>query len=157
MKKWILILSSCFAVFLTTLIILFFIARHPLSDQLNQAEEIARSEFNITVEDSYHFNGSEVYSIVKGTDPEGEQLLVFIPENDELEIEMRQLDEGIEEEEVLSMLNAEDEPAKILSSKIGFESVGPVWEIVYKDQEDTLNYYYVKFDDGEWWRTIRNL
>ncbi|TFE03236.1 DUF5590 domain-containing protein [Jeotgalibacillus sp. R-1-5s-1] len=157
MKKWMIILGSCLTVILASLVIVFFVARQPLSDQLNRAEEIASSEFGVTVEESYHFNGSEVYSIVKGTDPEGEQLLVFIPENDELEIETRQLNEGIEEDEVLSMLNAEDEPAKILSSKIGFESVGPVWEIVYKDQEDTLNYYYVKFDDGEWWRTIRNL
>ncbi|MDZ5711983.1 hypothetical protein [Jeotgalibacillus haloalkalitolerans] len=155
MKKWILLLSAVITVFIICFVLIYSTARQQVNAELEIAEEAARAQ-GMEVTDSYHYHGSEVYYIVTG-DMEGSNQLFFYPENTELDSVVIPVEDGISEEQALDMLYNDDEPQKILSSKIGMESVGPVWEIVYEDEDDLLNYYYVKFESGDWWRTIRNL
>lgn len=155
MKKWILLLSAVVSVFIICFALIYFTANKQVNAELEIAEEAAKSE-GMEVSDSYHYHGSEAYFIVSGS-IEGTEQLFFYPENNELDSVTVSFDAGISEEQAIEMLYAADEPSKILSSKIGMESVGPVWEIVYEDQDELLNYYYVKFESGDWWRTIRNL
>lgn len=155
MKKWILLLSAVVAVFIICFALIFFTAKQQVNSELEIAEEAARSA-GMEVSESYHYHGSEAYYVVSGN-VEGSEQLFFYPENDELETVLIPFEDGISEEQVLEMLYSDDAPQKILSSKIGMESVGPIWEIVYEDEDELLNYYYVKFESGDWWRTIRNL
>ncbi|TFE03058.1 hypothetical protein [Jeotgalibacillus salarius] len=155
MKKWMILIGTVIAVFITCFILIFMTAKQQINSDLQKAEAAAETE-GLNVQNSYHYHGSEVYYVVEGT-LEGKDQLFFFPENQEIEPVMIDADSGISESQVLEMLNDDDQPHKILSSKIGMEPVGPVWEIVYKDEDELLNYYYVKFDSGDWWRTIRNL
>ena len=34
---------------------------------------------------------------------------------------------------------------------------GAVWEIIYLNDADKLNYVYILFEDGQWWKRILNL
>ncbi len=155
MKKWILLLTAVVSVFIICFALIYFTANQQVNAELEIAEEAAMAE-GMEVSDSYHYHGSEAYYVVSGN-IEGSNQLFFYPENSELEAVTVPFDDGISEDQAIEMLYADDEPGKILSSKIGMESVGPVWEIVYEDQDELLNYYYVEFETGEWWRTIRNL
>jgi uncharacterized protein YpmB len=33
----------------------------------------------------------------------------------------------------------------------------PLWEIYYRSEGDLINYYYVDFETGKWWKKIENL
>lgn len=46
---------------------------------------------------------------------------------------------------------------KSFTQKLGYEEVGPVWEITYTNSDDKLNYVYIIFEDGQWWKRILNL
>lgn len=159
MKKWAIIITSLIAVCIITFCVTVYnVARQPLHSEIERGEAKAKEEFQLqTIENSYIYNGTESYTVVIGKTADEESVISFIPASAEGEAQTRKIQDGISKEEVYSMLQEDDNPAKIMSASIGYESVGPVWEIVYLDEENTLNYYYVSFDDGEWWRTIRNL
>ncbi|KIL48032.1 cell wall elongation regulator TseB-like domain-containing protein [Jeotgalibacillus campisalis] len=158
MKKWMVLVPALLIV--TILIIsitIYSIARQPLNASIDQAEAKAREELQFSqIEESYPYNGTKAYSVIQGT-AEDQQMVAFIPKDEEEDPTTRRMEEGISEDEVIAMLNETDEPTKIMSSRLGLESEGPVWEIIYLDNDKMLNYYYVLFDSGEWWRTIRNL
>ncbi|KIL48903.1 hypothetical protein KP77_21140 [Jeotgalibacillus alimentarius] len=154
MKKWILLMIAIITVFIACILIIFNAAKNQVNNQLDIAEAAAMDE-GISVEKSYHYYGSAPYSVVEGTS-DGVEKLFFLPENGEEPVIIDAAD-GVDQEQVLNMLEADDNPQKILSSKIGMEPVGAVWEVIYEDEDELLNYYYVKFESGEWWRTIRNL
>lgn len=67
------------------------------------------------------------------------------------------LQDGITEEQALSVLNNKEEVKEILHTKLGYEEVGAVWEITYTNESDELNYVYILFEDGQWWKRILNL
>ncbi|AJD91274.1 hypothetical protein JMA_19570 [Jeotgalibacillus malaysiensis] len=155
MKKWILLLTAVVLVFIICFVLIYFTAKQQVNSELEVAEEAAEAE-GMNISDSYHYHGSEAYYVVTGT-IDGEEQLYFYPENNELDTVLIPVEGGVQEQQVIEMLNEDDQPQKILSSKIGMESVGPVWEVIYRDEDELLNYYYVKFESGDWWRTIRNL
>ncbi|MGD7045407.1 DUF5590 domain-containing protein [Jeotgalibacillus proteolyticus] len=159
MKKWmVLVPAGLILIILAFSITVYSVARGPLRDSIDQAETKAGDELQLSsIEESYQYNSTKAYTVFVGTDENQDDVIVFVPEDNEEEIVKRKMDEGISEDEAIAMLNQEDAPSKIMSSKLGLESEGPVWEIIYLDEEETLNYYYVLFDSGEWWRTIRNL
>jgi len=160
MKKWFFIIVAFVAICLITFsVTVYTMARQPLHETIEQAERIALEDLQYeAVNTSYIYNGSQSYTVVIGSSEENNSIVAFIPlTSEDQEVETRLMDDGVSAEEVLNMLNSEDAPSKILSTKLGYESIGPVWEVVYLDDEEMLNYYYVSFDNGEWWRTIRNL
>ncbi|PPA71236.1 DUF5590 domain-containing protein [Jeotgalibacillus proteolyticus] len=157
-KRIMIVVLSIFALALIFCVTVYNIAKQPLTSTLEAAEAQVQETVQFEeIEDAYVYNGTEAYTILIGRTDEEDALAAFVPVNPEEEILTRPLSEGISSDEVLSMLYQEDNPSKVLSLKLGYESVGPVWEVVYYDEESTLNYYYVLFDTGEWWRAIRNL
>ncbi|KIL44172.1 DUF5590 domain-containing protein [Jeotgalibacillus soli] len=158
MKKWIVIILSLLTVVVITLFIsIYVIARQPLTSSIEEAVVVAQNDLEMqSIDDQYIYNGTNSYVVVTGISRDTEQIVAWIP-RDEGEIVTRQLEDGITQDEVFAMLEQEDSLSKVTSIKLGYESVGPVWEIKYEDQDANLNYYYVLFDTGEWWRTINNL
>ena len=46
---------------------------------------------------------------------------------------------------------------KILHVTLGMEEDDPVWEVAFKSENGKLNYVYVFFENGQWWKRILNL
>ena len=67
------------------------------------------------------------------------------------------LTEGITKQQALAVLKDEAQVSKVLHAKLGFEEAGVVWEISYVNDSDDLNYVYILFEDGQWWKRILNL
>lgn len=67
------------------------------------------------------------------------------------------LEEGISEQRAVDLVMKDVKDGKLLHAKLGVEEIGPVWEITYVNAEDNLNYVYLLFDNGEWWKRISNL
>ena len=160
MKNW-LIFGVIFIASLTLAItsLVLWKADAPFNDMKQQAEELAISSKSLAVvSDSYIYNGNKPYITVFGVDEYGKEKAIFVPIS--LEEDLIQevfLQDGITEEQALSVISNETNVKEILHTKLGYEEAGAVWEVVYINKADKLNYVYILFEDGQWWKRILNL
>ncbi|WP_201713292.1 cell wall elongation regulator TseB-like domain-containing protein [Rossellomorea arthrocnemi] len=158
MKKWITIIVLLFIVIgITASVILYQVSRNPLDRQADQALKRVQDETEIVkVDNTSFYHGSKSYVVVTGENEQNEKLVAWIPDKKGKIIEKKWAD-GITKDQAINKLKDEKKPKELLSVRLGYESVGPVWELTYLDQQDNLNYYYLLFSTGEWWRKIENL
>ncbi|MCJ7839485.1 DUF5590 domain-containing protein [Lederbergia sp. NSJ-179] len=159
MKKWILIVLLCMTLLtLTVFIYVYQSARAPLKDMEAYAVERAKDEAKLTKMDEFYlYNGTETYYVVVGEKDPGEKLAVWIPEDKKGKLIEKKLSEGISKQDAVAKLKQEEKPQKIMGIRLGMEKNLPLWEISYLDEHSKLNYYYIHFDTGKWWRKIENL
>ena len=158
-KNWVVfIILFILSVSLVISILVLSNAMAPIKDIEQKAEELAISSNSLsTVTDSYIYNGNKPYVTVFGEDEEGNEKAVFVPISlEEKSIQEVYLQDGISKEEALSVINQED-VKKILHTKLGYEEAGVVWEITYTNEAEKLNYVYILFENGQWWKRILNL
>jgi uncharacterized protein YpmB len=160
MKNWILF-GTMFIATLVIVITVFVLwkADTPFTSKEEQASELAISTGKLSkVTESYTYNGNKPYVTVIGTDSEGVKKAIFVPISMDPElIQEVGLADGITEKQALSVLTSESNVSEILHTKLGFEDAGVVWEITYLNDKDNLNYVYILFEDGQWWKRILNL
>lgn len=160
MKNWIIFISVfILSLALVISVLVIWKSDAPFNEIETKAEELALSSDTLAaVSDSYVYNGNKPYVTVFGEDKDGNKKALFVPINlEEKAIQEVNLKDGITEEQALSVLSKEEEVKEILHTKLGYEEVGPVWEITYKNKSDKLNYVYILFEDGQWWKRILNL
>lgn len=160
MKNWI-IFSVVFILSLSLVIsvFVFWKANAPFSEIEQKAESFALDTKALAVvDDSYVYNGNKPYVTVFGVDEYGKEKAVFVPMSlDENSMQEVFLADGITEDQALSVFQEDTAAKEILHMKLGFEEPGPVWEITYKSESGKLNYVYLLFEDGQWWKRILNL
>lgn len=61
------------------------------------------------------------------------------------------------QKEAISEATRKGDVKEILHTKLGVEKPGVVWEITYLNKQDKLNYVYIMFENGQWWKRILNL
>ncbi|WP_449441703.1 cell wall elongation regulator TseB-like domain-containing protein [Ureibacillus acetophenoni] len=160
MKNWVVfIILFILSVSLVISILVLSNAMAPIKDIEQKAEELAISSNSLSiVTDSYIYNGNKPYVTVFGEDEEGNEKAVFVPISlEEKSIQEVYLQDGISKEEALSVINQEEDVKKILHTKLGYEEAGVVWEITYTNEAEKLNYVYILFENGQWWKRILNL
>ena len=94
---------------------------------------------------------------VFGVDEDGEEKAVFVDEKSKDGFKEVKLTDGITAEKAVANVKKELDVKKILHVKLGLEEEGPVWEVAFKSENGKLNYVYVFFENGQWWKRILNL
>lgn len=137
---------------------LFVDATKGKNQQEDNIKQIALEENWLrSVTDAHTYFGAKPYYVLAGENNQSQEVYVFVSQDDyENQTEVR-VNQGISKEEALEKLQREKNPSKLLHTKLGIEKVGPVWEMAYLNDREKLNYYYVHFETGEWWRNIENL
>ncbi|MGB2991857.1 MAG: DUF5590 domain-containing protein [Paenisporosarcina sp.] len=160
MKRWI-IFISVFILSLSLVISLFVIwkAGQPFSDEKDKAEQLVLSEKKLTdVTDSEIYSGTNTYVTVSGNDVEGNGKAVFIPiTGKDVAIEEVILKDGISQKQAIEAVQNEFEVKEVLHTKLGWEQDNAVWEITFLNENDKLNYVYLSFETGKWWKRILNM
>lgn len=160
MKRWI-IFISVFILSLSVFISIFVIwkAGQPFSDAKAKAEQTAIDENKLDhVSGSEVYSGSTTYITVHGSSGNGDEKAVFIPVTGKnLEIEEVMLNEGISKKQAIKTVQDEFKVKEVLHTKLGWEENNAVWEITFLNENDKLNYVYLLFENGEWWKRILNL
>ena len=160
MKNWI-IYSVIFIVSLSLVISVLIIwkADAPFNEMEQKAEAFAlETKALAVVSDSYVYNGNKPYVTVFGVDEYGKEKAIFVPMSlEENSMQEVYVQDGITEEQALAVFQNETPAKEILHTKLGFEEPGAVWEITYKTESGSLNYVYLMFEDGQWWKRILNL
>lgn len=160
MKNWIKFIT----VFITSLmlvlsIIILWKAEAPFKEHTEQAEQLALDEKLLAVvNESYNYHSNGAYVTVLGLDEYGETKAVFIPSDLNKDgIKEVFLKDGITSEQALSAIQSETQIKDVLNVKLGYEEAGVVWEVTYMNSTNHLNYVYILFEDGQWWKRILNL
>jgi uncharacterized protein YpmB len=158
MKKWItIILVAAVIVMGTASVLLYLTARGPVEEEFDQASKRVLDETSMKeIEKTTMYHGAKAYTVISGKDDDNEKVVAFVPE-EKKEIIVKKWADGISKEQAINKLKDEKQPDEILSVRLGHESVGPVWEITYLDKQRNLNYFYLLFSNGEWWKKIENL
>ncbi|MER1985392.1 MAG: DUF5590 domain-containing protein [Solibacillus sp.] len=160
MKNW-LIFGVVFILSLSLVIsvLVFWKSDAPFTKMEQQAESFAlETKALASITSSYVYNGNKPYITVFGIDESGKEKAVFVPINmDEKSMQYVFLETGVTEQQAIDVLQRETAVKEILHVKLGFEEPGVVWEITYVSDTDKLNYVYILFEDGQWWKRILNL
>lgn len=160
LKRWLLfIVIFAFSLTLILSLLIYFQAKSPFSDAADQAQEyVLENNLLASVDKTYIYNNTSTFHTVVGTTAKGEEKAYFLPDKQSEEKIMEvSLDEGISEQKAIDLAMKDIKDGKLLHAKLGVEEIGPVWEITYVNAEDNLNYVYLLFDNGEWWKRISNL
>ena len=149
MKKVIIIISAVIAILAVITVNIYLNATKPVRFAEDEVVIRAKEKTNLeTVADFQIYNGNETVYVIDGKDKEGTDIFVWVPEGDGPIIAKKQ-SEGISREQALQRLQANKDPHKIMSVRLGMEKNIPLWEISYRSEGDLLNYYLLDFETGE--------
>ena len=136
---------------------IFYRSQQPILQAEKEATAIAEENANIQkVQDFYWYNGSETYFTLAGIDDNNEELYVII-KKDGGETTILNTAEVITESEAKSITQADKNPERILEARLGMENEEPVWEVTYKNANDTICYYLISAISGKWLKDIENI
>lgn len=159
MWNWIKFIVAFMVIITSVLIItILYNANKPLA----AAKELATQQVLQTgqlkaVEKVTVYNGTQSGMTVFGKAPNGEQVAIFVTDDKQEQYEELHLKEGITAKQAADIVKAELEVEKVLHVSLGIESEGPVWEVAFTNKAGKLNYVYVLFENGKWWKRILNL
>lgn len=160
MKKWIIISVVILLASTVGVISVYLNATKPLRAAEKKAIEIAKQETDLTdFHDFQMSNGESTHFVLRGKDPNEEEVYVWISEDDRKTL-IKKVNSGVSEEEAVKTVYANKDPQEIISVRLGMTKIQkttrPSWEIYYRTDNGHLNYYYVDFETGEKLRAIDN-
>lgn len=147
MKKW-MIISCIFLILIFAGIgtYAYQTVRSPLNALFEKAEQYARSELTDIVDIDY-YHGEKAYIVVTGFSQEMEKMIMFILD-DFSSHHMEKASDGITEDQALEIVKENVTSREIQSIRLGIEKGLPIYEVIYKTENQNLGYYYLTFKDG---------
>lgn len=94
------------------------------------------------------YYGTNVYSVVRGTDDLSRKLIVWVPSK-KGNLIVKESSDGISKNNALQILKDNQHPKKIINIVLGIEENQPIWEITYIDQRNRYSFYYIDFESGK--------
>ncbi|MBA9027779.1 MULTISPECIES: cell wall elongation regulator TseB-like domain-containing protein [Bacillaceae] len=150
MKKWLIITSVFVLCFIVLVAGAYIKAMSPRQDASDIAFAKAKQERDlVTLDEFYLYHGLESYSVVVGKNVAGEKLVVWIPENKDLDIVTAQYKNGKTKKEIIQIAKEHLKSHEIISVKLGMENNVPLWEVTSLDATKHYNYEYYEFKSGE--------
>ncbi|WP_172369375.1 DUF5590 domain-containing protein [Sporosarcina jiandibaonis] len=159
MLNWIKFITV-FLIALATIIVItvFYNANKPLAVSTEAAAKAAlESGQLVSVNSVQPYNGAQAFMVVFGIDENGEEIAVFVDDYAEDGFKSLKVEDGITAKEAIQTVREELTIAKVLHVSLGIEEEEPVWEVAFTGENGKLNYVYVFFESGQWWKRILNL
>lgn len=159
MLNWVKFISA----FLLTLVAVIAIAvlynaNKPISIAKKAAEDKVIQSGQLThVRDVQPYNGTSSMITVFGNNADGENIAVFVQEDQTEKFQEVKLSEGITAKAAMDIVKKEQKDAQIKHALLGLEGDNPIWEVAFKNEHGKLNYVYIQFQDGKWLKRILNL
>ncbi|WML45082.1 DUF5590 domain-containing protein [Neobacillus sp. PS3-40] len=157
MKKWILILILFFLIVIGIFTKIYLTAVEPLKIAEKKAVTFAEKKVHISQVNDFHlYHGLETVDVIEGENKQGDKIIIWIPEKSKKMV-IKKAKNGLTKAEAIRKLEESKNPKKIISVRLGMEKNIPLWEIYYRSDNNLINYYYIRFETGEWLKKIENL
>lgn len=158
MKQWIIFILGFLSFLAVALMIVVMVAGNKPFTEVEQLaiDRVKSEELLAEVKQAYVYANKQTAVTVIGTDAEGKLKAVFVPEG---KGEMRELmmEKTITAKQAREVALDGMDVKKVLHTKLGLEKDGPVWEVVFINEKDQLNYIYILAADGSKWKQILNM
>jgi len=159
-KKWIIISIVVILASSVGVISVYLNATKPLRNAEEKAIGIAQQETDLTDFHNFQlFNGEDTYYVLQAKNSRGDEVYVWITEEDRKTV-VKKASSGVDQEDAVKVVFADRDPEEIISVRLGMtkiqKTIRPAWEIYYRTENGHLNYYYVDFETGEKLRAIDN-
>ncbi len=152
--RFIVVFLTIVAISLTALIL--FQATRPFADVEQKATSVAlKEEYLSSVERMETYNGNDIQYVLYGKEKDEKKAVIL----DESLVKLKtiQMSKGISRQQAIDTVQKEFSVKKVIHAKLGYEEEQVFWEVVFEGENDTLNYVYLLFEDGKWWKRILNL
>lgn len=160
MKSWIKFFAIFFVMLAVVLTVLVTIKAYaPYHSATQEAKDVVLKERLLkTVDKSYVYNSTNHYVTVIGKNDKNQSTAVVLNQDQsKAKKEVIELSKGVTEKEAIKIAAEGQKVKKVLHVHLGIEKPGPVWEVAFENNRDELNYVYVVFETGQWWKKITNL
>jgi len=159
MLNWIKFITTfLLALTIAITIIVLYNANKPFADVEQAAiDSVLKTGQLKDVKRADAYQGSSTWVTVRGVDGDGVEKAVFVGREPEKTYQEVKLAEGITAKTAIETVQKELDVKKVLHAALGMEEVGPVWEVAFTSKDGKLNYVYVLFESGQWWKRILNL
>ncbi|AMA63735.1 MULTISPECIES: DUF5590 domain-containing protein [Kurthia] len=160
MKSWIKFFAIFFVMLAVVLTVLVTIKAYaPYHSATQEAKDVVLKERLLkTVDKSYVYNSTNHYVTVIGKNDKNQSTAVVLNQDQsKVKKEVIELSKGVTEKEAIKIATEGQKVKKVLHVHLGIEKPGPVWEVAFENNRDELNYVYVVFETGQWWKKITNL
>lgn len=157
-KKWALIIGIPVLIIAIAVIILYNNAQKPYEEAKEKAARQLEEKASLSqTDDVYVYHSTETVYAATGQDQNGQNVAVWLSEKEGSEPVIRPLEEGVTEKEARALFREEAGDAALLSVTLGMEQKTPVWLFLFENENGRLNYYYLSFTDGTWWKKVENI
>lgn len=132
----------------------------PLKIKEDKAIQLAKEKTSLKSVDKLDwFHYFDAYYVIQGKNDNNENIIIWVPDDKDKEIIVKKANEGLSEEEVISLLfngidsfQDEKRPKEIINIKLGMIEDVPVYEVTYRDQKNRYSFLYIDFYEGSWYR-----
>ncbi len=129
----------------------------PYNQARKETIDVAQRRSDLVEADEFYwFNGEETYFTVTGTNSEGTSIVVIV-QQDGGDIQIFNQEDILTEREAILETMQRVEPKEIMEARIGVYNDQAVWEVSFRQENDTIGYNILSLTSGEWLRTIKNL
>ncbi|OKL37964.1 DUF5590 domain-containing protein [Domibacillus mangrovi] len=157
-KKWLLIIGIPIFVVALTIGIMYNNAQKPYEKEKATAVQVVKEKAALTeLEEVYLYKSTNVFYTATGKDENGKNVAVWIAKDGKSEPIIKPIAAGVTEKEARALFKKEAGNVEILSLTLGMENETPVWLFTFENKNGNLNYYYLSFANGKWWRKIENI
>ncbi len=157
-KKWLLIIGIPLLLIAIIVAIMYNNAQKPYEKAREAALEQLQKKASLSqIDDVYVYNGTKAYYTGTGKDESGKDVAVWLQQNGKSDPIVQPLKGNVTEKEARALFKEEAGDADILSLTLGLEGKTPVWLFTFENKNGRLNYYYLSFTDGTWWKKVENI
>lgn len=151
MKKWLILVVGVILVVVLFSLTVYKQVQNNKTEGFSEAIEKALEATSLVeVNETSTYSRNESFVVIDGLDEDGNEIYVFVPDEDGEMIEI-DAEDGITAEDAIQIVENDQKVSKILSTQIGIEDEKPLWEITYLDDKERLVYYYLDFKTGDYW------
>lgn len=130
-------------------------------DELAQAEKEARELISLDyqikqVNDFQWFTLEESTFSMDFLDKKNQHIYAII-QQDGGDVEYFTPKDIISSNDAKSITASEKKVAYYLNTRLGKIDNNPVWEVIFRDKKDKINYFYINAKTGEWMQSIENI
>ncbi|MEY8662058.1 DUF5590 domain-containing protein [Ligilactobacillus faecis] len=142
---------------LCVIFVLYSLAVSPMRRAHDQAFELAQKYASLKDDEKfYHYNRTQTYYTLLGTNKKGQKIYVIVAQNGK-KINIYQKNEGVSEAKVKEVVKSSDKVKKITHVALGLHKNKPTWEVSYLNQYGNLCYDLLDFKSGKIIKTIQNI
>lgn len=154
---WKFIVITCLSIVLLFSLIFYFRSNRPYAKAQREAIQLAKEYTGLEKADQFYwYSRKKTYFSVTGTDKEGKQIVVIIPQSGKKVTVLKQ-SEGLTEAAAIKKVQTAHPKNKIMKTALGMLDKKAVWEITTKNADGYFAYYLVDFHSGEIVKSIENV